>query len=439
MLPSLLLLLSLIGCRSSRTVADRSATPTYAAPPAGAAVAISPALPVGTTNSLSLTECLRLAGERQPRLAAARLSLVGAEDGKRALDRLHLPANLDPQVPYRRQQAELGLAAASAGLGRIEHETAYAVIRTYVTVLYAREQEQVAVSVVERLTATKEIAQRGLDAGARDVTSTDVSRTVVYLRLAETRRVQAHEGVKRALAALREAVGLGAEVMIDVPLAPLPELDIRPQREEVLAAALKNRGELVQAQLLSQVACLEVDAQKTSLAQRMSTFAAGSDIHAVQVPQGSNGAEYHPTADHPEMPTLLVGSRAERVKHAQTLSARAGSVVETTRNLIILEAEDACLRWEEASEQAKAAKEAAEAGDKLAEELRKDFAGGLKVKVEEVVTSRVLASQARSEYNQFLYRKLVALADLERVSGGGFRAGILDAIDAAANKRPKAK
>jgi outer membrane protein TolC len=143
------------------------------------------------------------------------------------------------------------------------------------------------------------------------------------------------------------------------------------------------------------------------------------------------------------MPTLLVGSRAERMKHAQSLQARAEGAVETTKNLITLEAEDAFLRWEETSTQTKQAREAAEAGEKMAEDLRKDFAAGLKVRVEEVVSSRVLGSQARSEYNEYLHKQLVALADLERVSGGGFCASLdqLTArpVEAIPDKIPEGK
>jgi TP901-1 family phage major tail protein len=156
------------------------------------------------------------------------------------------------------------------------------------------------------------------------------------------------------------------------------------------------------------------------------TFAAGSDLHARPVPPEVRNTEYRPGAVPPEMPGLLVGSRAERVRHAETLSGRAGAVVEVTRGLIALEAADAFLRWEEAAQQARQARKAAEAGDKLADELSKDFAAGLKVKVEEVVTARVLASEARAQYNEALYRQVVALADLERVTAGGVHAGLVE-------------
>ena len=67
--------------------------------------------------------------------------------------------------------------------------------------------------------------------------------------------------------------------------------------------------------------------------------------------------------------------------------------MEVTRGLVALEAEDAFLRWQEASLQVPPAREAAEAGDKLADDLTRDYTAGLKVRTDEVVTARVLAAQ----------------------------------------------
>jgi outer membrane protein TolC len=381
---------------------------------------------VSSALTLNLAECIQLTLERQPRVAAQRASLAAAEDSKRAVETLRCPASLHPQIPFRCRQATLGVAAAAAGLDRAEREAVYAATRLYFTVLYAREQEEVARTVIERLNATKEAAQRALDAGVRDVTAADVERASVYLRLAETRRTQAAQGVKRALVALREALGGGPEVAVDVPHQRLPEPAVHPCREDIVAAALARRGELRQAGILAQVTSLEVDAQATSLLQRMQTFAAVTDLHASLIPQGTSNTEYRPGAIPPEMPTHLAGTRPERMQRARTLSARAEAVVETTRNLIALEAEDAFLRWEEAEAAARQAKEAADAADKLANDLSKDFAARQKVRVDEVLNTRVLASQARSQYYDYLHRQILALADLERVTAGGFCAGLVE-------------
>jgi outer membrane protein TolC len=114
--------------------------------------------------------------------------------------------------------------------------------------------------------------------------------------------------------------------------------------------------------------------------------------------------------------------------HAESLHARAQAVLEESRNLIGLEAENAYFRWQEASEQVAEGRQATEAGDKLAEGLNTDFVSGLKVRIDEVVNARVLASQARSQYNEFLYHRLLAVAELQRVTAGGFCAGLVELV-----------
>lgn len=449
MLPLLLsVTLPLASCRSGGAAA-RPAAEGFSTPPAPTSCALrftltefrqgpsvqelppapGPPLPAAT---LTLAECVRLALERHPRVAAQRTSLVAAEDGKRGIEALRVPVVLVPELPFRRQQFGLGVLAAAAGLDQAERETVYAVTRTYFTVLYAREQQEVARGVVERLAATREAAQEALEAGVRDVTAADVNRTTVYMRLAQTRQTQAAQGVKRALVALREAIGLGPGAALDVPSDRLPEPETTPRRDEIVSAALARRGELAQAGIFAQSACLEVEVQASNVHKRkMETFAAGTDIHALQIPAGTHNSEYRPAAVPPEMPALLIGSQPERVQHARSLKVRAETMVETTRNLIALEAEDAFLRWEDETLEARRAREAAEAGDKLAGDLRKDFTSGQKVRVEDVVTAQVLASQARSQYNESLYRQILALADLERVTAGGFCAGLVERVDPA--------
>ena len=195
----------------------------------------------------------------------------------------------------------------------------------------------------------------------------------------------------------------------------------------MIAAALARRGSLVKAGVFAEVASLEVAAQALGHHRRLETFSSGSDIHSGQVPQVVRGAEYRPGGVPPEMPSVLVGPRPERVKHAESLQCRAAAALEGTRDLIALEAEDAFLQWEQASLQSAEALAATDEADRMAEDLTKDFTAGAKVRVEEVVNARVLASQARSQANEFRYRQLLSLADLERITAGAFRLRLAEA------------
>jgi outer membrane protein TolC len=380
-----------------------------------------------------LHACLELALQKQPAVAARRASLAAAEDAQHGLDALGFPAGLVRELPIRKQQSELGVTAAVAGLDAAERETIYDVTRTYFTVQYARAQEKVTEGVVARLKATQGAAATMLKAGAGDVTSSSVDRASVYLDLADIKRIQAAEGVKRARAALREAIGLAPCEEITPPEEALPEPDVRPCKEKLIEAALARSGEIIQAHVFATVAALEVDAQRCNTHQRVDTFAIGADIHSRPIEQGVHNHEYRPGALAPNMPAVLVGPQCERVARASDLSARAAAVLDKTRNLIVLETEDAFYRWEEASLKAAKAKRAADNGKQLADSLNKDFTAGLKVKLEDVINAHVLAAQAQSQYNEFLYDEVLALLDLERSTAGAFCAGLATPIMAPAH------
>src|SRR5262249_30909685 len=133
--------------------------------PAGAQT--PPAPPPAEVVTLDLPRCLHQALGRQAPVATAPGMRVPAQDSQRALEPLRVPLILAPDLPTRRQQAALGVVAAAGGVDQAEREAAYAVTRTYFTVLFAREQERVTRSVVDRLSATREAAQGMLKGGAR--------------------------------------------------------------------------------------------------------------------------------------------------------------------------------------------------------------------------------------------------------------------------------
>ena len=124
------------------------------------------------------------------------------------------------------------------------------------------------------------------------------------------------------------------------------------------------------------------------------------------------------------MPTLLVGSRADRVEQARTLSARAESVVEKTRGLLTLEADDAYTRWLETSRRLPKARVAAKEAHDLGEELAQNVKDLMQdIRFSEVTTAKTVASQLRLEANEVHFLHLLNLAALERITAGGVNPG----------------
>jgi hypothetical protein len=120
-----------------------------------------------------------------------------------------------------------------------------------------------------------------------------------------------------------------------------------------------------------------------------------------------------------------VGSKADRQDRARDFSQRAQAVADKVRGLIALDATNAWLKYHEARQKVAQTREAKTAGENLAKNTRADFRADQKVRVDDVLTNEVLSAQGRSAYNEALYQLLVALADLERATAGGFCAHFL--------------
>lgn len=399
------------------------------------------ALPEAATAKLiTLEECLHIAYERQPALAAYRASLAAAHTGQTALEKLRGPAVLiSPDLPVRRHQASIGVTIAEATLRQAELDTADAVTRMYFTAIYAKQQFQVADDVTKSFEFYRDRVKDAVMPDAKDKekpkekpkappkewTTDTVDKLEVYVGIAGSRREEALKGIDRAKAALREAMGVGCDFLFDVPDGPLPAPVVQICKDEIIGMAKAQRGEVIRATRAVEVFNLEIDAQgKHRFPGAVRTFASGADIHAEPIPTGSRNGEYHPGAVGPEMPVELAGHRSLRMERARDLSGRAAAVAEKTENLIVLEAEDTYWRWRQSADKIVVLRKADESARRLAENTREAFRGGQKVTVEDVLTNEAVGAQARSSYNEALLNQVITLSALERVTGGGFCAGL---------------
>lgn len=388
----------------------------------------NPVVPSATIPVYTLADCQRIARDRQPALQAARASLAAKQAGSAGLDAPKLAGFLVPDLNVRRQQAHVGVNAAAAEVMQTEFETDYAVTRTYFTAVFANQQLAIARSVVDNLAFYLDRVKDLIEKGGADLelNKNVVDRLTIYLKLAQSRQSEAKAGVTRAVAALREAMGIGHECdTFQLADATLPEPAANPDRCQIIQLALSRRGELTEAAGAEEVTRLEIDAQsRYRLRPQVNTFAAGADVHARSVPTGVRNGEYRPGAIGIEMPPRLTGNRSVRVEQAGSYNERAAAVVRKTSELIRLEAEDAFALWEEYRDRTQAAKEGAAAGRELQDRVNKAVKTGLVNKPEDVIQSNVLTGQAQSEYQTALYQQLLALAALERITAGGFCAGL---------------
>src|SRR5262249_10940168 len=171
-------------------------------------------------------------------------------------------------------------------------------------------------TVVTRLKATVGVGEAllGKEGAPADLDQISIDRAKLYLKMAETKQDEVHRGLQRAMAGLREAMGIGADVQFEVVEGKLPDPLPGVKKEEILHLAIALRGEVGQATNAYGITRLEVDAQSKTRRPKFPTAASGGDMHVRPIPSGSFGDDYKPAAIGIELPTLFVGPRSVRME-----------------------------------------------------------------------------------------------------------------------------
>jgi outer membrane protein TolC len=417
---------------SSLSFSDELPEPTPEKPPSSTA-----------DTGLTLQACRQIALSQQPALAATRASVKAAVDRASALDNLRVPNLLARDLPIRRQQAALGVVIAQGGITQAEAETLHGVTFSYLAALHAAQQIKLANGQIRgRLKDLQTlVADPAVQKGRRDVVLPEHQNLVKsFLDTLEGRVQEAAQGQQRAIAALREAMGAGPDFVVSLPDRDLPCPRVKPQLGELVALALARRGEMIQANTLVQVICLEIDAQAAiNCRPSVRTFASGSDIHAKPIPSGDlGGVNYRPAIVGPEMPPFLNGSRDARVQQAHDYYERAQAVAVKTRNLIALEVEDLYRRWLDKSTKAEQMRAAYLQARKFSEKVKSSFnkqERGTYPNIDEVINAGLMTTRLQLEWKEAHYQSLQALAALERATAGGFQVD----FDAAPACEPEPK
>ncbi|WP_020469217.1 TolC family protein [Zavarzinella formosa] len=388
---------------------------------------LAPLPQAGTTKPVTVTrftlaEALRTGHANHPSLKALQNDIMASQQKMQGLKEAHfITGGLVPDLKYRRQQLELGEQANAAELAQAEHDVTYAVVRSFYTVIYAREQAKIARDLVDQLDLYLEQVRKIVNSkggGVKGITKDTEDKMVILIAEARGKMEEADSGVARARASLREAIGLSPNIEVDTADELLPEVQAEFTKEAIVNHALTRRGEIRMANIGAQVTQLEVVAQwSRKLSVRVPTFANGGDLHAKPIPVASREPDYKPGAIPPEMPAELVGHQKTRTAIAQQYYERSEKVVEQARNLVALESEVGYARYIEATKKVAIFKEASKAGRSLLERQREATGGNLTK--EDILMNEVSVTRSFASFNQSLYEQIIALANLERISAGG--------------------
>jgi outer membrane protein TolC len=294
-------------------------------------------------------------------------------------------------------------------------------------VQYALAQKHIIDDIVGHLQFIHDRVQKVISTGLLpEWTEYTLDGTRIFLDGAKSRQIDAVNGQELGLAALREALGADPRGVVAVVEQPLPYPKPAVDREAILEAALAVRSELQQVAAATAAAHLEVAAQGRAFGRiRVPTFAAYADIHMQPIPPSRYDHRYRPAAIVVAMPTALAGHRPDRVAIARELDERTVAVADKTRNLVALEATEAYLNWDTAARKLELLIDTDQTAARIIERAARELRAPVVRTLENLLSHMVVGEKARADFNEALFNYVLSLADLERITGGVFDAGLI--------------
>ena len=173
-------------------------------------------------------------------------------------------------MKYRRQQSELGIEVADAGLRQEIRDTSYGVARSYFLVIYTKQQQDLSEQVLRVL--GKNIKALELKMTLKKTPEDEINLQKLKLGMVEAKHKNslAGTGFERAKALLREEVGGRNKIGLIEPMeTEFPSYDLlsllTPEFiEEMIEKTAAVREEIIKSSKASQILALEVNAQRSA-------------------------------------------------------------------------------------------------------------------------------------------------------------------------------
>lgn len=399
---------------------------------------------------LTLKDAIRIALQKHPSVAIAKNQLEQAKARRVQVEARYFPT-LSPSVSYVNQQTRTALPGFGTRIGKIDEtrsdialrqtvfdsgqreisaaqarrsvesaEQAYreavqqkvlGVTTAYYELLRRMALQKVAEANVQRAQQTVDVTKAQVEVGV--AAQKDVLQAEAELANAQVSLIQARNQVRLAEASLRNELGIGQEVPLQVAEVGDAEAEQLPSLgslEDYLKEAFAQRPDYQRQRVSSEIQRLSLRlAEIQSGIQVQSDFTYGRRIE----PDPGDTRSFSITATYP----LFDGGAAR----AAVREARAGydsalQQLEQLKLTVRLDVEQAYLTRAEAQERLNAAKKALEAARvnyQAALESRKEGVSSLI----EVINAQVALVNAETSYVQAIYDLLGADARLQRAIG----------------------
>jgi outer membrane protein TolC len=332
------------------------------------------------------------------------------------------PVYTGGKIRYRNQQAGLGVQAAGAGVAQSKQQTAFEVSRAYYGILVSRELVRVIDDSVGRFRAVERLTQNLLKEGDENVTTADVARVRALRVSAESQRVEFQRAVDLAQAALRQAMGLDPQAPVTPADERLETSGVALELPALIAQALRQRPELIQAELGVKNAVLEEKLAAAEFHPNVAAYGSLNTLSGKRTFPNPGQDEEWAAGISVDVPLFAGGRRLAERRKAGYQFQQAQETLQAARSLVTLEVQKAYLGYTEMAERIPLAEDAVREARAALKAYDEQFAGNLIAAkdlpkhFENLETTQLLLTVAEVQYYQHLYAYHLALAEIRRVA-----------------------
>ena len=349
------------------------------------------------------------------------------------------------KITYRNQQAELGVQAASADLAKSRQQTVFDVTHAYLGAQLAGALTNTADAAIGHFLAIESLVTSLLEEGNEYITTVDLHRVRALRLLAEADRTGLVQARALAHAALHQAMGLDAGAEFEIAESSLSLQQESIELARVLDQAMLQRPEIAKTRIAMQIAELERKLARASYAPDLGAFGRLTTIDDDGGFANPNDREEWAVGVTLETPLYLGGRRMAKVREADWSQSQACYISRLVRSLIRLEVQKAYLEYVELTERIPLASAATTAAAGALDGYRNQFALGAIADAdmpryfEDLAEARVLYTQARTRYDDTVYRYNLCLARIRFVTASHEYQSLVDGDSvgmATASDRP---
>jgi outer membrane protein TolC len=316
------------------------------------------------------------------------------------------------------KQAKSGIEAAKQEVRRTDLQVAYDTRRMFYGVVLAKQLYQIGQDTLDRLTVTLELTENLYKRGSGKVKKTDYLRNKAAAEGVRTLVAQLKGNRELAKAALLNTLGLEWSTPLEVASAEIPYQPLRAHLDELVAASYRFNPDWAKLRAGLEAAEAKITEARSGFFPKVMVTGSFNNIansyqEGLVTPNNRNAWALGAMVEFPLFEGFLTYNK---IREARANLNKLEQDKTLLKEGIALQIKDLFLKLQQAQEQYKAAKDAAQAAEENRDLNERAYQSEL-VETKDVIEAQITESLLKAQFHKVVYDHAEVYAHLSYVVG----------------------